>query len=577
MSAKFSALQGPIRKARQFVPIPYQDVRALTPFLMAVSSLRVCLCRAVGIFGKATSLLLLATMVLLTGCGGDVTLGRDVKQVNLFEGTAAQDAMTELSKRIGHPARALNVDITPLSLTVRVQDPAQPSHIDEYSLEHEYWSYSYYHYHRVNLTGPKPVQLTLINENLEENLFDLSDVNIAGVAETSKSAVNRTALEGGAVASIHIQRHLFLIPSARCGDVEWEIHVKSDREYANAYADVKGRINRLNLDGTNRAKNLNLFADVKELQNIIGMMREVFGSTPGILKLHLNRNFLGFDARDPQRPKRLMSFTANLNGVLMGLDAFKGGPGAPQLPNDRFFAVDDVDWSRIPEILKQAQLKLEIPKGRLYLVTLEKPVFGGSAQPLRWTVEIRDDEGENGEVEFDPRGAVMQVILPKSRQVHLSMFEPEGAANAILGIKKTFGPHAKLIELCFYEHRVMITAPNPKQPGHLRDFMYDEDHFADLPVMDMTPFYRGLKPESFFDLDDVEAALSPMLAQLEKTTLERLKITDGKIERITIAKQQKMQPVNPNVTIEIRARNADDKNGWVIFDMQGKVVSAMNP
>jgi hypothetical protein len=37
-----------------------------------------------------------------------------------------------------------------------------------------------------------------------------------------------------------------------------------------------------------------------------------------------------------------------------------------------------------------------------------------------------------------------------------------------------------------------------------------------------------------------------------------------------------MQPINPNVTIEIRAKN-DEKNGWVTFDMQGKVVSVMNP
>jgi hypothetical protein len=573
MSAISSALPAPIKKAEcQSIPPPHQDVRALTLSMKAISSARSSLRLTAGIFGKGASALLLVTMVLLSGCGGGE------KQVNLLEGTAAQDAMTELSKKIGHPARVLNVDITPLSLFVRVQDPAQPSHIDEYGLEHKYvYEYTFKGYiHYVERTGPKPVQLTLINENLEENLFDLSDVNIAGVAETSKSALNLTALEGGAVAAIHIQRHLFLIPSAHCGDVEWEIHVKSDREYANAYADAKGHINRLNLDGTNRAKNLNLFADVKEVQHIIGMMREVFGSTPGILKLHLNKNFLGFDARDPQKPKRLMSFTANLNGVMMGLDAFGGGPGAKQLPDDRFFAVDDVDWSCIPEILKQASLKLEIPKGRLYQVTLNKPAFGGSAQPLRWTVEIRDDEGENGEVEFDPRGAVIQVKLPKSRQVHLSMFEPDGAAKAILGIKKTFGPHAKLIELCLYEHRALITAPNPKQPGRLRDFLYDEDHFAVLPGTDMTPFYRGLKAESFFDLDEIEAALSPMMAQLEKATLERLKITDGKIERITITKQPKMQPVNPNVTIEIRAQNAE-KNGWVTFDMQGKVVSVMTP
>ena len=286
--------------------------------------------------------------------------------------------------------------------------------------------------------------------------------------------------------------------------------MKSDREYANAYADAKGRINRLNLDGTNRAKNLNLFADVKEVQHIVGMMREVFGNTPGILKLHLNKNFLGFDARDPQKPKRLMSFTANLNGVLMGLDAFDGGPGAQQLPDDRFFAVDDVDWSRIPEILKQAQLKLEIPKGRLYDVTLGKPTFGGSAQPLRWTVEIRDDEGENGEVEFDPRGAVMQVKLPGSRQVHLSMFEPDGAGKAILGIKKRFRPPCQAHRVVHSMNtRAMITAPNPKQPGHLRDFLYDDDHFADYAGTDMTPFYRGFNAESFFDLDEIEAALPP--------------------------------------------------------------------
>ena len=514
--------------------------------------------------------MLLAGLVLLSGCG--VELNPDQHHVNLFEGTAVQEAITELSKRIGHPARALNVDITPLSLIVRVQDPAQPSHIDEYGFEHIYYHEFNDYIHSVHIYGPRPVQLTLINENLEENLFDLSEVNIAGTPEASKSAVDRTALEGGAVAAIHIQRHLFLIPSAHCGDVEWEIQVKSDREYASAYADAKGRINRLNLDGTNRAKNLNLFADVKETQHIVGMMREVFGSAPGILKLHLNKNFLGFDARDPQKPKRLMSFTANLNGVLMRGDAFNGGPGAPQLPNDRFFAVDDVDWSRIPEMIKQAQLKLAIPKGGLSAVTLGKPTFEGNAQALRWTVEIRDGEGENGEVEFDPKGALMQVKLPKSRHVSVNMFEPDGAGKAIQGIKKRFGPHAKLIELCFYEHRAMITASNPKEPGRLRDFLYDEDHFADFPGSDMTPFYRGFGSESFFDLDEIAAALSSKLAQMEKTTLERLKITEGKIEFITITKHPKMQPINRKVTVEIREESAG-KNGWVTFDLQGNVVS----
>jgi hypothetical protein len=565
MSAIFSNLPAPTNEVEyQSALLSHQDAYAVPPAMKAIPSVLVCLRLVAGKFGKASSALLLAGMVLLTGCGGDQ------KQVNLFEGTAAQDAMTEVSKKIGHPARALNVDITALSLIVRVQDPAHPSHIDEYSLEHEYMFYG--SYHQVHLSGPKPVQLTLINEKLEENLFDLGDVNIAGTAEASKSAVNLTALEGGAVATIHIQRQLFLLPSAHCGDVEWEIHVKSDREYASAYADAKGHMNGLNLDGTNRAKNLNLFSDVEELQHIIGMMREVFGSTRGILKLHLNKNVLGLDARDPQKPERLMSFTANLNGVLMRGDAFNGGPGAPQLPNDRFFAVDDVDWSRIPEMLKQAKLKLQIPNGSLYMVTLHKPTFEGDAQALRWTVEIRDGEGENGEVEFDPRGTVMQVRLPKSRHVSVNMFEPDGAGKAILGIKKRFGSHAKLIELCLYEHSARITASNPKQPGRLRDFVYNEDGFADFPGSDMTSFYRGFGAESFFDLDEIEAALSSKLAQMERTTLERLKISEGKIKFITITKHPMMQPINRKVTVEIREESAG-KNGWVIFDLQGNVVS----
>ncbi len=511
---------------------------------------------------------LLIGVVLLTGCGRQ-------RRVNLFESNKAQDALAELSKKFTQPAKVLNLDITPLSLTVRVQDPGQPSHVDEYTLEH---SYSFDdRYHGVSISGPKAVQLSLINENLDENLFNLNDVNIAGVAVTAKSALERTALESGGITSIHIQRRLFLIPVATCGDVDWEISVKSEREYATAHADAKGRITRLNLDGTNRAKNLNLYADNKALLGIVAMMRETFGSTRGILKLHLNRDFLGLDARDPQKPKRLMSFTAGLNGVLMGMDAFNGGPGAPPLPDARFFGVDDVDWSHVPDMLKQAQGKLEIPKSRLYAVSLAKPTLAGETQPLRWTVEIQDGEGEDGEVEFDPQGVVTHVKLPKSRRVPVNTSEPEGARRVIAGIKQTFGAHAKLIELAFSGSRATIIARDPKQPAKLRDWLYDDDHFADFKGSDHTTFYRNLQDASFFDLDEVEPALLQRLAELEKSALLRLKMPGGKIEGITLCRQQKMQPLSPKLTIQIKAQDADGKSGWVSYDLQGNFVHIMTP
>ena len=141
----------------------------------------------------------------------------------MFEGTTANEAWTELTTKIGHSVKAFSVDITPLSLAIRVQDPAKPSHIDEYKLEHVYALRDFFHY--VNVSGPAPFQPTLVNDNLEENLFDLNEVNIEGIAETAKSAINRAALEeGGSVAAVHIQRRLYLMPKTHSGEVEWEIH-----------------------------------------------------------------------------------------------------------------------------------------------------------------------------------------------------------------------------------------------------------------------------------------------------------------------------------------------------------------
>jgi len=507
--------------------------------------------------------MLLTAMLLLTCCG-------DGTRVNMFEGTGAQQAMTELTQKIGHAAKAFDVEITPLSLALRVQDPAKPSHIDEYKIEHHYGLNNLLHH--VTVTGPTPYEPNLMENKLADTLFDLSEINITGVAETAKAAVKYCGLEeGGAVESIHIQRHLYLLPKVGAGAVRWDILVRSARESANAYADAKGRIERLNLDDTYRARNLDLYTDAKELENVVAMMRDAFGKNPNLFRVVVYQKYLSFDALDPNKPKRMMGFTANLNGVLMRLESFYK---AREISENQFFAVDDVDWWRLPEILTQAPKELRIPDGS-FLITLEKPTFEGVAQQLRWNVEIKDENGEYGSVEFDPKGKLIRVKPPKSRKVHQSLFEPDGAAKAILGIKKRFGAHARLMELTFGEQNATIIASNPKQPGRLRDFMYQDDEFLDYPGSDMTSFYRGFDSESFFDLDEIEAALPRKLPQLEKTTLERLKVADAKIERITITRYPKMQQRTTKVTVEIRAYNGDN-GGWVIFDLQGNVISS-NP
>jgi hypothetical protein len=513
-----------------------------------------------GLAAKTTWALLLTAALLLTGCG-------DGTRVNMFEGTTTQHAMTELTQKIGHPAKTYDLEITPLSLAIRVQDPAKPSHIDEYKIEHHYALNNLLHHAAV--TGPTPYQPNLMNNKLEENLFDLSEINLAAVAETAKAAVDRCGLEeGGVVESIHIQRHQYLLPKPSSGAVEWDIQVRSDRESANAYADAKGRIERLNLDGANRARNLDLYADGKELANVVGMTRDVFGKNPALSRMVVYQHYLSFQALDPKKPKRIMSFLANLNGVSMQLQASYNGR---ETAESRFFALDDADWSRLPEILTRAPMELQMPKGSVSLVTLEKPTFEGDALPLRWTVDVKDDSGEDGSAEFDAKGKLVHLNLPKSRRVHLSLFEPDGAAKAIVGIKERFGAHARLMELSFDEQNATVIAYNPKQPGRLRDFIYQEDAFLDYPGSDMTTFYRGFDSESFFDLDEIEAAFPRKLAQFKQTALERLRVPGAKIERITITRHPKMQQRTPKVTVEVRAYNGSD-GGWVIFDLQGNII-----
>lgn len=517
--------------------------------------------------GMAPALLLMVT--LLGGCGS-----RD--RVNMFEGTAAQDALAELAKKIGHPVRALKVEMTPLAFSVQVQDPTKPMNVDEYRLEHIYALNDYIHY--VNITGPTAVQLNLSDPKLEHNLFDLDSTNIAATAAAAKEAIQRTGVTDGRVSEIDIQRQLFLLPSAHCGDVEWNISVKSDREYATAFGDAQGRIARLNIDGTNRAKNLDLFTDATELQNVIGTIHGIFGSNPSIKRLLLYHRSLAFQGRTPKKPQQLSSFLANLNGVFATAEPVISVPQAAGLSDSALFSVDDADWKSVPAMIEQAKIKIEIPDGQIVEpIILEKPTYDADTQPACWTVRVKDSDGENGEVTFDTKGKVVHVLLPKSRRPAVSMFDPTTARDTIAGIRTKFGAHAQLIELRLDEHRAIIIGRNLSTPGQLRDFLYEDDHFADFPGTDETPFYGGFDGSWFFDLDQLDATLLPKMAGLEKQTIDRLKLANAKIERVTISKQKLAQPQNQQTLIEIRVKGDGDRSGWVIYDLNGRVVSVMTP
>jgi len=65
-----------------------------------------------------------------------------------------------------------------------------------------------------------------------------------------------------------------------------------------------------------------------------------------MLKLLMYRNNFSFEARDPEKPNRVADFGAKIDGVTRGWNESKD---AQSIPGDKFFSLDDVDWTRVPE------------------------------------------------------------------------------------------------------------------------------------------------------------------------------------------------------------------------------------
>ena len=55
-----------------------------------------------------------------------------LEQESLFEGNAAAEAITKLATRLKTPVRVYEIEITAKSIALEVQDPAAPTHINEY-------------------------------------------------------------------------------------------------------------------------------------------------------------------------------------------------------------------------------------------------------------------------------------------------------------------------------------------------------------------------------------------------------------------------------------------------------------
>jgi hypothetical protein len=345
-------------------------------------------------------------LVLFAGLLGSCRMGAPE---SMLSEQSFMEAVMTLQKMIGQRTRAFRVDIDDADFTLQMQDPAVPTHID---------AWTRYHYTFNNLfsteetSGPNPVQPTLINPKLEENLFYLADVDFSVWPKLAQAAVERAGMHDPArVTKANIQRRIYLIPSPSNGEVRWTLDVRSGRESALIYANAKGAITGGNFDGTLRAQNLDMYKGGKPLADAIAEIRATLGAGPTIRRFNFSDRHLWFTGTSPTYPGKVGEWKWNLNGMLYNGDEAvqRPNPGMPVA----LFSVDEVDWSILPKVMAAAKQALQMPRGQVDGIHITKP--GNPATAIEWEVWVTD-RSDRGWVTANNTGEVLRVHPPEGRR-----------------------------------------------------------------------------------------------------------------------------------------------------------------
>lgn len=501
---------------------------------------------------------------------------------NLFQGTGCQDAVKKISEKTKGRSRALNVEIKADKLTIQLQDPAAPTHVDEYTYRKLPGLLGMF---LPDVTGPTAIRLNLINPNLEENLFDLDQVDFAAVPTTAADAVRRVALDGGGtVDTITIQRKIRILPAPSSGDVEWHVGVHGPRESATAYADAKGRITHLDLSGTQRAKTLDYTKDSVMLTEAIDRIRSSFGSDAIYNHFAVSRLNVGFTVRDEKDPKATQNYSCDISAIRQSvLDSMFKMPKSPFAEERDYFSIDDADWSKVASFGKVALEKIVVPNAQIFSVELLKPAQKLKPQKLRWRVRVLEGSfGESGYAEFDPKsGELTAVELPPSQVKAVNFLEPGQTSTLLAKIREDFNAGTPFMEISVDSGGATVKATPPSKPDELERYSYDAKKRADPtfklpPGFPKSPFDQNFEQHDLFGAAEYQP-FEPRLADFEKKTLDRLRIADGQVTRLTWFRKSPFYPRNKKVLLEIRTEGRQGRSGRVVWDSSGAVVDVVGP
>jgi hypothetical protein len=357
------------------------------------------------------------------------------------------------------------------------------------------------------------------------------------------------------------------------------VSVSSGREYATVYAALDGTIIGADVSGTQRARMFNMLTDDKYLGQAKTDLAAVLGPDIRVREVSFSKSGIAVHTEHPSRAEHTVSYYWDLNGVRR--DPIESPDTGRMMGEEEnlAFAFADLDFAVLPDLKKAALDKLKMDGAAITEVTAEKQVTGLRPAELVWTVDLEDASGEKGQVVADTKGAILEVLEPESRRPKLDWLAGTTIRATLDRIFTKFPKGAKFNSILIDDEQAHVDAEDPLEPGELASFIVDDQN--------ITPFGSPIPPEVFgepsgpehmFAAEDMAEYDAATLDTLKQRTLDRLKIKDGKVFRLTFERGNVfVASPRGHVLVEIRVDGPHSDGGRVTYEPDGTELDVVTP
>src|SRR5215470_9393839 len=130
--------------------------------------------------------------------------------------TELSQAISALRSAIDNHPRVLKIEVDPNVVAIEAQDPRNLQHVNRWRCVDRLLRFIPMRW----VTGPEPVDLQLLDPDLEANLFDLDAVAFSVTSKLEKAAIEGARIQDAAVIThMEIARQTFILPRPRIGDI----------------------------------------------------------------------------------------------------------------------------------------------------------------------------------------------------------------------------------------------------------------------------------------------------------------------------------------------------------------------